>query len=198
MVAGRRGRVRRLVRAVHGQAQPAVHRRGQADRPSRCDVRQRQRLHLRAGDRDGHHDDHRGHADPRPALARLLEDPPGGAHSRVAGPGSGHLPAVRQLGKRGAGQLRGRGRAVGERAPQPGPARFQLLATLFDLAARQINASTQIDSKLTRKLGTRTVGEAVRYGFATLALPVNSSTAQRYSEATTLLDEIVNNKSEVY
>ncbi|GAA3307139.1 hypothetical protein GCM10020219_005210 [Nonomuraea dietziae] len=69
---------------------------------------------------------------------------------------------------------------------------------MFDLAARQINASTQIDSKLTRKLGTRTVGEAVRYGFATLALPVNSSTAQRYSEATTLLDEIVNNKSEVY
>ncbi|MEU4722240.1 CARDB domain-containing protein [Nonomuraea dietziae] len=82
--------------------------------------------------------------------------------------------------------------------PQPGPAKFQLLATLFDLAARQINASTQIDSKLTRKLGTRTIGEAVRYGFATLALPVNSSTAQRYSDATTLLDEIVNNKSEVY
>ncbi|MBB3724206.1 hypothetical protein [Nonomuraea dietziae] len=90
------------------------------------------------------------------------------------------------------------GAVLSASGPQPGPARFQLLATLFDLAARQINASTQIDSKLTRKLGTRTVGEAVRYGFATLALPVNSSTAQRYSEATTLLDEIVNNKSEVY
>ncbi|NUW39082.1 CARDB domain-containing protein [Nonomuraea rhodomycinica] len=82
--------------------------------------------------------------------------------------------------------------------PQPGPARFQLLATLLDLAARQVNASTRIDSELTRRLGTRTVGEAVRYGFATLALPVDSSTAQRYSDATALLDEIVTDKSEVY
>lgn len=82
--------------------------------------------------------------------------------------------------------------------PQPGPARFQLLATLFDLAARQINASTKIDSKLTRALGTTTVGQAVRYGFATLDLPVNSSTARRYADTTALLDEIVNNRSEVY
>ncbi|WP_327087937.1 DUF11 domain-containing protein [Nonomuraea sp. NBC_01738] len=82
--------------------------------------------------------------------------------------------------------------------PMPGPARFQLLATLLDLAARQINAATRIDSRLATRLGTRTVGEAVRYGFATLDLPVNSSTAQRYSDATTLLDEIVNNRSEVY
>jgi hypothetical protein len=82
--------------------------------------------------------------------------------------------------------------------PQPGPAQFQLLATLFDLAARQINAATKIDSPLTRRLGTDTVGEAVRYSFATLDLPVNSSTAQRYADTTALLDEIVNNRSEVY
>ncbi|MEV0585369.1 CARDB domain-containing protein [Nonomuraea sp. NPDC050310] len=82
--------------------------------------------------------------------------------------------------------------------PQPGPAKFQLLATLFDLAARHINAATRIDSPLTRRLGTATVGAAVRYAFATLELPVNSSSAQRYSDTTALLDEIVNNRSEVY
>ncbi|MFI9592592.1 hypothetical protein [Nonomuraea sp. NPDC052265] len=76
--------------------------------------------------------------------------------------------------------------------------RFQLLATLLDLAARQINASTRIDSALSRGLGVRTVGEAVRYAFATLTEPLNSTTAGRYSDTTALLDEIVNNRSEVY
>ncbi|GAA3612493.1 hypothetical protein GCM10022419_116880 [Nonomuraea rosea] len=82
--------------------------------------------------------------------------------------------------------------------PQPGPVRFQLLATLLDLAARQINAATRIDSELSRRLGAHMVGEAVRYAFATLTEPLNSTTAGRYSDTTALLDEIVNNRSEVY
>ncbi|MGW3342929.1 DUF7507 domain-containing protein [Nonomuraea rubra] len=90
------------------------------------------------------------------------------------------------------------GAVLGAGGPQPGPVRFQLLATLLDLAARQINASTRIDSELSRRLGARTVGEAVRYAFATLTEPLNSTTAGRYSDTTALLDEIVNNRSEVY
>ncbi|MFI6316792.1 CARDB domain-containing protein [Nonomuraea sp. NPDC050556] len=75
---------------------------------------------------------------------------------------------------------------------QPDPLKFQLLATLFDLAARQINASTRIDSPLTRRLGVTTVGGAVRFAFASL------KSGQQLPDATTLLDEIVNNRSEVY
>ncbi|MFI6479012.1 hypothetical protein ACIBH1_13840 [Nonomuraea sp. NPDC050663] len=90
------------------------------------------------------------------------------------------------------------GAVLSANGPQPAPARFQLAAALLDLAARHINASTRIDSALSRRLGTGTVGAAVRYAFATLALPVSSATAQRYSDATALLDEIVNNRSEVY
>ncbi|MEV3977535.1 hypothetical protein [Nonomuraea sp. NPDC049758] len=88
--------------------------------------------------------------------------------------------------------------ALSAGGPQPGPARFQLLAALLDLAARQVNASTRLDSPLVRRLGVRTVGEAVRYAFATLALPPGGAAAGRYSDTTSMLDEIVNNRSEVY
>jgi hypothetical protein len=87
---------------------------------------------------------------------------------------------------------------LSEGGKQPGPLESQLLAVLLDLSSRRINAGTTIDSPLTRKLGIGTVGEAVRFAFETLAQPLNSSTAARYSDATTLLDQIANNKSEVY
>jgi uncharacterized repeat protein (TIGR01451 family) len=87
---------------------------------------------------------------------------------------------------------------LSEGGNQPGPLESQLLAVLLDLSSRRINAGTTIDSSLTRKLGIDTVGEAVRFAFETLAQPLNSSTAARYSDATTLLDQIANNKSEVY
>ena len=76
--------------------------------------------------------------------------------------------------------------------------RFQLLATYFDLADRRINAATLIDSKTARRLGLANVRAAALYAQATLALPVNSSTRARYDDATTVLDEIVNNKSPRY
>lgn len=80
---------------------------------------------------------------------------------------------------------------------QPTVLRFQLLATFFDLANRSINASTRIRSATSLRLGIVDVGQAVRYAEATLALDPNTNKS-RYSDATTLLDEIVNNKSEQY
>ncbi|MBO3749625.1 DUF11 domain-containing protein [Streptosporangiaceae bacterium NEAU-GS5] len=78
---------------------------------------------------------------------------------------------------------------------QPEPLRRQLIAVLFDLASRRVNASTPISSPLARSLGVTTVGQAVRYAFATLTMPVSGTTASRYSDATTLLDQIANGKS---
>ncbi|NUO97296.1 MAG: DUF11 domain-containing protein [Nonomuraea sp.] len=123
------------------------------------------------------------HAEARTAefLARVQA-----TDQRFDGPGDGELSSAEA------------GAALSAGGPQPGPLRFQLLATLLDLSARQINAATRIDSALDRRLGTPTVGAAVRYAFATLALPLDSTTAGRYSDTTTLLDEIVNNRSEVY
>jgi uncharacterized repeat protein (TIGR01451 family) len=81
---------------------------------------------------------------------------------------------------------------------QPGPVKFQLLAVLLDMSSRRINPDTEIDSPLARSLGVHTVGDAVRYTFATLSQPPTKATATRYSDSTTLLDQIANNKSEVY
>jgi uncharacterized repeat protein (TIGR01451 family) len=81
---------------------------------------------------------------------------------------------------------------------QPGPLLTQELAVLFDLASRRINASTMIDGRLADRLGLENVADAVRYGMATLAMPVTRDTASRYSDATTILDLIANNKVERY
>lgn len=75
--------------------------------------------------------------------------------------------------------------------------RSQLLATYFDLATRRINANTVISSKVAKKLGLATVGDAARYAMQTLALPAASNKA-RYSDITTVLDGIVTNAIEVY
>jgi hypothetical protein len=71
----------------------------------------------------------------------------------------------------------------------------QLLATYFNLATRRLNAGTLIDSRLARRLGLADVGAAAEYGIATLALPLNKSTSNRYSDAATALDEINNRRS---
>jgi uncharacterized repeat protein (TIGR01451 family) len=81
---------------------------------------------------------------------------------------------------------------------QPEPLRMQELAVLFDLASRRINASTRIDGRLPQRLGISDVRGAVRYGMATLAKPVSRDTAGRYSDATSLLDQIATNKVEQY
>jgi uncharacterized repeat protein (TIGR01451 family) len=81
---------------------------------------------------------------------------------------------------------------------QPATLRQQLLASYFNLASRRINASTAISSRTATAVGASTVGAAARYGIATLALPRVTATAGRYSDATTLLEEINTAKSERY
>jgi uncharacterized repeat protein (TIGR01451 family) len=75
---------------------------------------------------------------------------------------------------------------------------WQLLAVYLNLATRRINAGTSIESRTAGGLGLTNVREAALYGQATLALPVGSSTLDRYKATTTVLDEINQNKSEVY
>jgi len=81
---------------------------------------------------------------------------------------------------------------------QPKVLQMQLLATEFNLATRQINAGTAIASDLTSELGISDIFDAVVYAQATLSLPVNKDTRDRYSDATTVLDEINNGMSEIY
>jgi uncharacterized repeat protein (TIGR01451 family) len=74
----------------------------------------------------------------------------------------------------------------------------QLLSTYFNLATRRVSASTAIESRTADRLGLGNIREAVLYGQATLAMPVDPSTQERYSDATTVLDEINMNRSERY
>lgn len=68
----------------------------------------------------------------------------------------------------------------------------------INLAMRGINAATPIKSKTADKLGLHNVAEAATYAMDTLLLPVDSANRPRYGDATKALDEINNNKSEVY
>ena len=73
----------------------------------------------------------------------------------------------------------------------------QLLAVYFNLAERRINAGTLTSSKTANKLGLRNVRGAALYAIATLGLPQKPN-ATRYSDITTVLDEINRNASEIY
>jgi uncharacterized repeat protein (TIGR01451 family) len=74
----------------------------------------------------------------------------------------------------------------------------QLTGTYLNLASRRINAATVIDSKLTRRLGLANVRDAVVYAQETLNLPLTKATQTRYSDATSILDQVNLNKVEVY
>ncbi len=76
----------------------------------------------------------------------------------------------------------------------------QLMATYFNLGTRRINAATALDpkAKLVRQLGLVNVRDAARYAQDTLGLPITNATRDRYSNATTVLDQINNNKLLVY
>jgi hypothetical protein len=74
----------------------------------------------------------------------------------------------------------------------------QLLSTYANLATRRVNAGTKLSSKLTTSLGIGNVADAARYGMSTLLLPVNSLTRGRYSDASTVLDQLNNNKNTSY
>ena len=71
----------------------------------------------------------------------------------------------------------------------------QLLATYFNLATRRLNAGTTIDSRLATRLGLADVGAAAEHGIATLTLPLGKATADRYSDAAGVLDEINRGRS---
>ncbi|RVX41432.1 putative repeat protein (TIGR01451 family) [Nonomuraea polychroma] len=75
--------------------------------------------------------------------------------------------------------------------------RVQLLGTYFNLAARKINASTVIRSETADRHNLHNVRGAALFGIRTLALPVSGNTGI-YSDAIRVLDEINNNRSEVY
>jgi uncharacterized repeat protein (TIGR01451 family) len=81
---------------------------------------------------------------------------------------------------------------------QPKVLQMQLLATYLNLATRRINANTTISSKTAANLGLINVRDAALFAIDTLLLPVNQATAAQYDNATRVLDEINNNKSEVY
>ncbi|HEU5100076.1 MAG TPA: DUF11 domain-containing protein, partial [Roseiflexaceae bacterium] len=81
---------------------------------------------------------------------------------------------------------------------QPKVLQVQLLATYFNLATRRINAGTTISSKTADNLGLASVRDGAVFALDTLRLPVNSTNAAQYDDATRVLDEINNNKSEVY
>jgi uncharacterized repeat protein (TIGR01451 family) len=81
---------------------------------------------------------------------------------------------------------------------QPKVLQMQLLATYFNLATRRINADTMISSKTAPTLGLAKVRDAALFAIDTLLLPVNQKTKTKYDNATGILDEINNNKSEVY
>ncbi|MCA1682614.1 MAG: DUF11 domain-containing protein [Actinobacteria bacterium] len=89
------------------------------------------------------------------------------------------------------------GAALSARGTPPEVLRSQLAATYFNLATRRIGPSTAITSKTDVRLGLTTVRAAALYSIATLALPVETSSA-RYSDAIQVLDEINQNKSEQY
>ena len=74
----------------------------------------------------------------------------------------------------------------------------QLLATYMNLSTRRINAGTEIESRLAARLGIGNVADAAHFGIATLGLPVNSSTRGRFSDSTTLLDQINANRVLIY
>jgi len=89
-------------------------------------------------------------------------------------------------------------RAVFARSGQPSTLTSQLLATYFNLATRRINAGTTVNSKLSTALGLRNVRDTALYARATLGLPYKSLNSTRYSNATTALDDINQNRTEKY
>ena len=89
-------------------------------------------------------------------------------------------------------------RVVFARSGQPSTLVSQLLATYFNLATRRINAGTAVSSKLSTAIGLRNVRDSALYARATLALPYQNGNSARYSDATSALDDINQNKTEKY
>ena len=81
---------------------------------------------------------------------------------------------------------------------QPKVLLMQLLTTYFNLATRQINPDTNLESSTAERLELSIVLDAVIYAQNTLELPVNRFNRSQYSDATLVLDEINNNLSETY
>lgn len=76
----------------------------------------------------------------------------------------------------------------------------QLIAAYFNLATRKINAATELNQKdkLVSQFGLKNVRDAIIYAKETLTLPATKNNNGRYGDTTTLLEQIDNNKLEVY
>lgn len=85
-----------------------------------------------------------------------------------------------------------------ERGKQPAMLRLKLLTTYFNLATREINADTALDSRTANNLSLESVADAVVYARDTLDLPVTKANRARYDHATRVLDEINNDRRLVY
>lgn len=84
---------------------------------------------------------------------------------------------------------------------QPRTLRWQLLATYLNLAERRVVADTSIGSDLADEHGLDSVADAARFGSSTLDMGLSrgpGGTADRFNDATTLLDDINNNRIAVY
>ncbi|WP_182876927.1 DUF11 domain-containing protein [Microbispora sp. H10670] len=81
--------------------------------------------------------------------------------------------------------------------PQVNILRTQLLAGYFNLATRRVDADTTVSSAAALRNGVHTVRDAALFAAGTLALPV-AGNGDRYGDAIRILDEINNNRSEVY
>ncbi|HET6614932.1 MAG TPA: hypothetical protein VFH62_03505, partial [Dehalococcoidia bacterium] len=81
---------------------------------------------------------------------------------------------------------------------QPRTLQQQMLALYFNLADRRVNAGTLVKSKLATKLGLANVRDVAIFGIDTLKLPVSNATKGRYSDATTVVEEVDRNRSPVY
>jgi uncharacterized repeat protein (TIGR01451 family) len=81
---------------------------------------------------------------------------------------------------------------------QPRTLRAELLSAAFNMASRQINAGTAVNTLTTRGLGVSTVGDTVRYTQATLAQPPNLANLLRYTNNTLALTEINSGVAERY
>lgn len=90
------------------------------------------------------------------------------------------------------------GDALSPGGNQPKILKMQLLTVYYNLAYREINAGTMIESDIADRLGLENVRDAVIYAQNTLELPVTKENRSTYSDATNVVEEINLNISEVY
>ncbi len=77
---------------------------------------------------------------------------------------------------------------------QPKILQMQLLATYLNLGSRRVDAGTQLTSRTARRLVLINVRDGALYAVQTLKVPPSSTNRDRFSDATTVLDDINNGR----